>query len=306
MAVRRSDGRWQAGVRHAGRRYTFYGATRAQADAAAEEFRRRVRGYDGLCLGEFFGTWLAGKELAAVTHGSYERLYRLWLAVLAPVPLKALTVADCQRVIDAAPAGSRRKALAVLRACLNDAMRMQLLEQNPARLVRVPAYQPKGKAMSRTEARAMLAHAGRYEPLYRTALGTGLRLGELLALRPADVVQGSLVVRKSKTRAGLRTVPVPPGIDLYAIASEDWLFTTRSGHCQPTYVRQSLYAACAAAGIQRYRFHDLRHTYATWALEGGIGLHVVSKLLGHSSVAVTADVYSHVSTERVDVSALAL
>ena len=55
----------------------------------------------------------------------------------------------------------------------------------------------------------------------------------------------------------------------------------------------------AAAGVPRIRLHDLRHTWATLALEAGIHPKVVSARLGHSSVQITLDVYSHV-TDRVD------
>lgn len=303
MAVRRSDGRWQASARHAGKRYTFYGTTSAQAEGDAEVFRQKVRGHTAPGLDALMPEWLATKQ--PVTRESYERLWRLYLAPLGRVPMTALTVQDCQAAVDRAPAGSRRKALAVLRAALNDAVRQGDLQSNPARLVRVPGYEPKGKAMSRAEAQAMLAHAGRYESLYRTALGTGLRLGELLALTPEDYRNGKVIVRKSKTKAGLRTVPVPPGIE-FNTATADWLFTSSRGQCKATHVRQRLYVACDRAGIERYRFHDLRHSFATMALGQGIPLHVVSKIMGHSSIAVTADVYSHVSLEDVNLDKLAL
>ena len=58
-------------------------------------------------------------------------------------------------------------------------------------------------------------------------------------------------------------------------------------------VTRDFHAALARAGVDRRRFHDLRHTFATLLLGEGVDLAVVSKALGHSSVSTTADVYSH-------------
>ena len=60
-------------------------------------------------------------------------------------------------------------------------------------------------------------------------------------------------------------------------------------------MRRSFFPALVRAGLPRIRFHDLRHTAATLLLAGGVHAKVVSELLGHSSVAITLDVYSHVT-----------
>ncbi len=49
-----------------------------------------------------------------------------------------------------------------------------------------------------------------------------------------------------------------------------------------------------ASGLPRIRFHDLRHTFATLALQAGVPLKVVSDILGHKNISITADLYSHV------------
>jgi len=178
-------------------------------------------------------------------------------------------------------------------------------------------------------ARAILgAVAGRpLEPSVRTALATGLRQGELLALRWRDLdlerglvsVRGSLLrsartVAPTKTEASQRTVRVDPDTVAMLRAhrteqvrpmddGRDRVFRTSDG--QPLHARslaRDWRAAIVAAGLPAMPWHQLRHGFATLALEQGVDLAVVSKSLGHSALATTADVYSHLTpamSERV-------
>ncbi|HSB68728.1 MAG TPA: site-specific integrase, partial [Candidatus Methylomirabilis sp.] len=74
-----------------------------------------------------------------------------------------------------------------------------------------------------------------------------------------------------------------------------WLFPGKFGDMPvtETAVRDALRKALTAAGVRRIRPHDLRHTYATLAIQAGVPLLTVSRQLGHASIAVTADVYTH-------------
>jgi integrase len=76
----------------------------------------------------------------------------------------------------------------------------------------------------------------------------------------------------------------------------DLVFTTRTGGpIQGRLVTRWYHAACDRAGLPRYRWHDLRHAYATGLLEHGVDLSLVSKVMGHASVAITADTYQHLT-----------
>lgn len=167
------------------------------------------------------------------------------------------------------------------------------------------------------------AHEPRAYPLLLTLASTGLRLGEGLGLQVGDLDldQGKIHVRRSvrKDRVGSpksgkpRTADVPActvavlrgWVDLVraeaAVRGEEplWLFPDPSGQRhdgQPT--RKALQRALLAAGIRRWvRLHDLRHTYASLALQRGVPLLTVSRQLGHASIAVTADVYGHLAPD---------
>lgn len=153
---------------------------------------------------------------------------------------------------------------------------------------------------------------------------TGLRCGEAIVLRRKDFAEDFSFVRVSrtitdsldkrsiikdgtKTKAGQRTVPLPePAREFMRSQDELRQKKKRTGHelwfgnrngnpLDRSYlIRQPFRRLKALADLpDQMVIHDLRHTYATTTLNAGIGVHVVSKLLGHSKVAVTLDVYSH-------------
>jgi integrase len=156
-----------------------------------------------------------------------------------------------------------------------------------------------------------------HEALYTVALATGLRQGEVLALRWSDVdlEAGALTVSHTlrrdglglgepKTEASKRTVLLPPTAlailrrhkaDQKVVRlGEGYVFATGKGtpldhRNAARYFQQAL----ERAGISKRRFHDMRHTFATLLLGKGVDVAVVSKALGHANLATTADIYSH-------------
>lgn len=116
---------------------------------------------------------------------------------------------------------------------------------------------------------------------------SGLRRGELLALQPEDRKNGSLVLRDTKNGRP-RIVPLP------AEASRIQLPIALSSNALEAGYRD----ARRRAGMPKVRFHDLRHTYASWLVQSGASLTVVRDLLGHSSLAVTSR-YAHLAQEHL-------
>ena len=162
------------------------------------------------------------------------------------------------------------------------------------------------------EARA----SGVYE-MYYIELATGLRRGELLGLKWSDIdwkngiikvrrqaarVDGKIVEAPLKTKNSYRAVTISPQAievlkqqkaksnDLYVFPSPN------GGPISPDSVRHMLHRVLERAGIPRVRFHDLRHTFATIALQNGVDIKTVSGMLGHFSAGFTLDTYAHVTT----------
>ena len=124
--------------------------------------------------------------------------------------------------------------------------------------------------------------------LYYVELATGLRRGELLGL---------------KTKNAYRTLPLAKDtIDVLnqqkkKVGSCPWVFPgSTGGPMSPDSVLHMLHRVLKRAGLPRVRFHDLRHTFATLALQNGVDVKTVSGMLGHYSAGFTLDIYAHVTT----------
>ncbi len=223
-----------------------------------------------------------------------------------------------------------RQLHAVLRVALQQAVREDQLPRNVARLVEVPtADQLPVQPLSVAEARRLLkaARDDRLYALWAVALSVGLRRGEALGLRWQDVdleagllrveqtlqrVDGRLRFAAPKTARSRRVVPLPP-ICVVALSEHRerqdqdraalgraWyesglVFTTSIGTpLEPRNVNRSFETLCERAGVRRIRLHDLRHTCASLLLAQGVAPRVVMETLGHSQIAVTLNIYTHV------------
>jgi integrase len=170
-----------------------------------------------------------------------------------------------------------------------------------------------------------MTEGDRLGPLWRLQVTSGLRRGEALALRWSDVdlENGRLAIRRSRTQAGYKVVEVgtKTGRDRsvsiarsmvaalrrqaeqQAADASEWkaawidsgyVFTREDGSpWHPDRITKLFGEAVKAAGLAVIRLHDLRHSYATLALRAGVHPKVVQEALGHATIAMTMDTYSH-------------
>jgi integrase len=187
------------------------------------------------------------------------------------------------------------------------------------------------QVLSPDESRRLMHHAegNRLEALYVLALTTGMRQGELLGLQWTDLdldnaalnivrtlhqLPGGFTFTEPKTARSRRQILLTKTASAAlrrhrALQAEDRLkagpgwqdqdlvFTTGAGGPLGSshVLRQQFYPLLDTAGLPRIRFHDLRHTAATLLLGQGIHPKIVSEMLGHSNIAITMDLYSHVT-----------
>ena len=155
--------------------------------------------------------------------------------------------------------------------------------------------------------------------MYYIELATGLRRGELLGLKWEDLdleqctlrvqrqvsrINGEVVEAPLKTKNSYRTISL--GTDAVGILKEqrkkcgssEYVFPSPTGGpISPDSVIQMLHRVLKRAGLPKVRFHDLRHTFATVALQNGVDIKTVSGMLGHYSAGFTLDTYAHVTTQ---------
>jgi integrase len=226
-----------------------------------------------------------------------------------------------------------RSAYTILRAVLDTAVRDGALRSNPAAAIRRPRVTVK-EAPHLTPAQVAdllrAAEGGRYASLFALLVHTGLRRGEALALQWSDVdlargilrvrgtlsrIDGGLVVTEPNTAKSKRFVPLSEPADRLLrqvqaaqaeerrLAGSAWrqtgfVFTTEFGEpCDPRNAFRALRAAATKAGLPHAGLHTLRHSAASVMLTRGVPLKVVSDILGHSSIAITGDIYGHVSPD---------
>ena len=229
---------------------------------------------------------------------------------------------------------TRQYARAVLRRALAYAQRWDLVSRNSAALVDGPRNigTHLDDTMTLQQAKAVVAAASGdpYEAIAVLVLRLGLRRGEALALRwqDVDLDSGELHIRGTlkrvsgvglvrdlpKTTASQRTLPLPETCldalhqrraiqtsELAALPAHQpsgFVFTTPLDTAiDPRNLSRWWDRLCAKAGIGHHRFHSTRHTAATLLLDEGIPLEIVSAILGHASISITADVYAKVTSD---------
>ncbi len=218
-----------------------------------------------------------------------------------------------KKKVPISPATVNRE-LAVLKTLFNKALEWGRVESNPAAKVKKFQEPPsRERILTADETRRLLKAAGPdLRPVLITALGTGMRRGEILALKWADVdlVRGFITITTSKSGKP-RTVPMSGTVAeaLGAVARRgEFVFHNAETGTHVKGVQTAFKAACRRAkkkpddkkdpGITGLRFHDLRHTFASKALELGADIMSVSRILGHASITMTAK-YLHPTGESM-------
>ncbi len=208
----------------------------------------------------------------------------------------------------------------VISSAMDLAVAQKIILENPTNACSLPRVEHKEmQTISAEQLQAFLEEAKRsgvYE-MYYIELSTGLRRGELLGLKWVDIdmnqgiirvrrqvsrIDGKIVEAPLKTKNSYRAVTISPqAIEVLkaqkAKTNDEYVFPSpNGGPISPDSVNNMLRRVLDRAGIPRVRFHDMRHTFATLALQNGVDIKTVSGMLGHFSAGFTLDTYAHVTT----------
>ena len=209
----------------------------------------------------------------------------------------------------------------ILSSALKLAQEQRIILANPAEGCALPKTEHREmKTLPVEQLQSFLREAkdsGVFE-LYYLELATGLRRGELLGLKWEDIdlehgdlrvrrqiarINGQVVEAPLKTKNAYRTLPLAEDTisilkeQKKRVGSSPWVFPSATGGpISPDSVLHMLHRVLKRAGLPQVRFHDLRHTFATLALQNGVDIKTVSGMLGHFSAGFTLDTYAHVTT----------
>ncbi len=311
----------------------------------------------GITVAEHILHWLDQRKEAGIQNSTYQNYTSTLKPILTEfknIQLAELSTADVQRIVDFLEAEGQNSMahhmIGLLNAALEQAVKEGKMIDNPARMVKLQPLSKQEAPVLTVEMqtlflRAMQGH--RLQNLFEFQLATGLRPGEVTALRWSDV---DFAQSRISICSGVRRELQQTGTTKLVLAStkskrcrvlalseatmkilkeqkkqqrkereqaddedDSFVFATRKGtvievsSLNRTLKRiqrkmKKLYAEqmqipVKTATLEPFTAHTLRHTFATRALEAGIPLKIVSEWLGHSSVRVTGDVYSHVLPE---------
>lgn len=360
---RRPDGRWQGSITigrdDRGRliRKYFYGKTRKETseklNRAIEELRdnRFINKSDNPTVEQWCHEWLWSYKRNSVkqkTFDQYETILRTHIIPdIGDIRLADLKTMHIQRVINKMyDSGLSHRTIEVMKivmhAALKQAQRNKLVGENVCENVVLPRKQPKRIRVLNEDEQTKLIAALKDNYIGRGllfALYTGMRRGEVLALKWSDYDKNEktisitkalsrvrtynkdgnktmLTVTTPKTDTSIRTVPlIDKAVELLAehkrrqerymelvgdyYTDNDLIFSSSRGdYLDPGNFNRKLNKTVKKIGIPRISPHVLRHSFATRGLEAEVSLKAMQELLGHSSITVTGDIYTHILKEQ--------
>ena len=367
--TQRKDGRWQgqydAGVKPNGKRDVkyVYGKTEAECKRKLRELIKEIHSSDYISVQkesvkDYMNSWLVNVKQNQLKPKSYDRLEQTLLYDVYPyigeIQLQAIKADDIQNMLnelkkDGKAYSTIKKAYDAVNSCFKLGIEKRTISTNPAVGVIIPNKKlfPAQKIpfYTQDEAKRLIEQATIYWPngTRRYPLGsfvpliinTGLRMGELLALKwdeDIDFENKTITVHKNislvknrkedpekkyelllqdsvKTDAGQdRSIPLNEQainalLDLKAVTGNSpFVMTTKNEtHVSPRNIDRVFRRIAKAAGLEEekvFGVHSLRHTFATLLLSNGVEIKTVSELLGHSDVTITYNTYIHVIKDQ--------
>ncbi|MBQ9011977.1 MAG: site-specific integrase [Bacilli bacterium] len=333
------------------KRKEFTGKTQQEVKSKLEEYKKEmllgtISSDDKITVSEWYHTWLFDyriKDLKPKSFEKYEGIYRNYIkdSELGKIKLKDLRATHIQRYYNklqnTKPISTIKGINTRLKPCLGEAEKQGYIQKNYCKMVTLPKDNNKKiiQVLSQQEQKQFIEaiKGHKLEMLFLVALGTGLRLGELLGLKWSDIDfnTGVLTVNRTlsrvknqttnkyevieqspKTKNSNRTIPIPNDIlnklkEHKKIQNKQRLLVGE-GYINNNYVfaddigkpiddkkpGRNLKSTLAKLSIEPIKFHALRHTYATRLFEANVPPKTVQVLMGHYDISITMDIYTHV------------
>lgn len=358
---KRKDGRYQKSFRINGRSYCVYG--HSQTELAENERKKRAEIAAGLekrnepTLQQFFDSWMDARRGHIKEHTihtqtcQYNQMANIIISVtgkrLADMKLKDIQTDDIREVQQALLKNRKTQtvndAIAVMSHLYNDAILERKCNYNPCKAVKPlkrteeKARDTHHRALTKDETKAFMdaSKGSHYYNVYRFALATGMRAGEIAALLPSDIDRKAIHIKRTltrcedgsykigddcKTKSGCRDIPLNDRIrdilrsqraynsmiydDSKVVSFEDAMKTPifrapEGGFLMSTPIDREIKRICKQVGIEYFTLHCLRATFATRAIESGINPRTLQELLGHADYKLTMNLYGHCTNDTL-------
>ena len=218
-----------------------------------------------------------------------------------------------------------RKIHMMLHEALDTAVRERLIAKNPTNGTTIPKTNyPEKQILGDEQLETFLEEIKKEEywcDFFYVEIMVGLRRGEICGLKWSDIdfsanklrversvgikKGGGIIIGETKTNTGIRTIIMPPSVSEVLqrrkqTAISAWVFPSFLNPEQPIHPEaayRKLKVILKHAGLPLIRFHDLRHTFATHAMKGGVDAKTLSGILGHTNASFTLDTYTHVISD---------
>ena len=337
-SVYKRGDKWRGQITINGKRYSHTAKKKSEVLDWLADLRTNgvTRSSSDMTVSDLVEEWLRRKEKEVTPQTFYgiESTFRNHLVpVLGEVQMKNLNKVTIEKAYPLMFKPGRYSNTTVIlfkarfKAMLDYAVDQEIIAFNPHERAFVEKYNRPKKidAYNADDHKKIVDYLKqKYDPPYvllYLMLATGMRVGEATALTWDDVdlkggvitISKTLVKVKSsmsvqhhpKTAAGFRSIHLSPNTITHLRkykqdhAEQDYVFLNKFGNWFDA-CRVGIYwtKTCAELGIERKRVHSLRHTFATRALEKGIDVKTVSKILGHANVTTTMNIYQDVFAEQ--------
>lgn len=345
----RKDGRWEGrypkGRKACGRiKYGYvYGKTYTEVKQKLYPLKiqyrtlQQVQGSSCETFEEWTHEWLeeVQNDVKPSTLSSYYyKLTKYILPRIKDISLNELTLETGKNLLKNLQENLAKSTIQVifriLNKCLNHAKKTGKLLSNPFSELKIPkAKSTKVRALTLSEQKKIMKIAEKERRGYGIpallALHSGMRIGEIAALKWSDIdfetslirvshtyqriksikmtQKTQLIFADSKTEASVRVIPM--GSTLKRLLTKhrkysktEFVFSTNGRPCEPRLLTHHFHKICSKAKIDNIHFHQLRHTFATRCLEAKKDISAVSALLGHASTQMTLDTYVDAMLEQ--------
>ena len=309
------------------------------ADAKYEDSHGNIYASSSMTFDTWFNFWLKNREKAIrdTTYRIYKNCYISRIKeYIGDMPLSDIKPLHCQNLVNGLVGDYSYNTIcdtiSIVRSVFESAIENRLIDFNPM-LKSIKCKdsglpeEPRVLTVGEEQAFLNAARSYSYNADWRFVLQTGIRCGELMGLKWDDIdmdcgimtvqrtmseLKGKLLIHPPKSKAGYRSIPLTEEACLIlrevkkrkrkvaSIEYRDFIFTNRNGiPVVNNHYNESLKCVSKRAGIEPLTMHTLRHTFATRCIEAGMNPKTLQKIMGHSSLSMTMNLYVHVSTDTI-------